>query len=181
MSRIPHFRLFVDDFLRGTQSMTRAEVGDYIRLLCVIYDNDGKVLLDPYLLRHPLRCNRAVDATRQIQRLIDLGKLSVDRAGYLHNGRADLEIEKRVNYLSVPAANPAVNPAVNPAASRAKNTMFSSRARAGAVPESLYNNSNNSTSARDSALRHRSNDWDLPPTPGPRGQTAFLEQWKETH
>ena len=36
-----------------------------------------------------------VDANKAVQRLIDLGKLSLDGEGFLRNGRADTEIENR--------------------------------------------------------------------------------------
>lgn len=172
--KIPHFRLYIDDFLRGTITMTASEVGDYIRLLCVIYDQNNQVKNDAHVLRHFLGCNRPRETRIRIRRLIELGKLSVDKDGYLHNGRADLEIEKRIVAGTVSEASDSL-----PA--EPKKSM-NSRARA-QVPVPVYLNSNlkSPSSARDSALRRRSNDWDLPPTPGPRGQTDFLANWKESH
>src|SRR5262245_43485019 len=93
--KIPHFRLYIDDFMSGTAGMTAAEVGDYIRRLCAIYDNDGRIQNDPYMLRFAMRYSRVSDVVAKVQRLIDLGKLSIDADGYLHNGRADHEVEKR--------------------------------------------------------------------------------------
>jgi uncharacterized protein YdaU (DUF1376 family) len=111
--KIPHFRFYPTDFLDGTKDMSAANVGDYIRLLCAIYDQDGRVLNDPYALRHLLGVPRAVDASKAVERLIWFGKLWVDSDGYLRNGRADEEIEKRHEFQT---RNPAAKGAAKGAA-----------------------------------------------------------------
>src|SRR5262245_45162487 len=111
--KIPHFRFYIDDFLRGTSSMSASEVGNYVRLLCAIYDQDGRLENDPYALRHLLGVPRAVDAIKAVERLLWFGKLWVDPEGYLHNGRADEEIEKRHEFqIRNPAAKGAAKGAV---------------------------------------------------------------------
>jgi uncharacterized protein YdaU (DUF1376 family) len=175
MSQHPFFKLYTSDFMAGTLSMTAAEVGDYIRLLCVLYDHDGQVKNDPYVLRHALRVSRIRDAKTRIGRLLELGKLSVDNLGNIHNGRTDEECGRRA---TSPESEARRTQSRTP-----ENTMFSSRARDRAKLQLDIFNSNpkGSSSARDSALRRRTNDWDLPPAPGPNGQTPFLQQWKESH
>jgi len=178
MSRTAFFKLYTANFLDGTRFMTQGEVGDYIRLLVLIYDQGGKVPNDPHLLRHLLHCTKAPDAARRIQRLIDLHKLSTDGEGNLHNGRADREFEKLNE-----GSNEGGNRGSNHPSGAPENDLFSTRAHAIAnqMKDNIYNNSNSSTSARDSAPRRRRNDWDQPPAPGPNGRTAFLEQWKDSH
>jgi uncharacterized protein YdaU (DUF1376 family) len=92
--KIPHFMLFYDDFMNGTKLMDRGEVGDYIRLLCQIYDEGGAIEFNPGLLRHVLQC-RAADVGKRIWRLVELGKLWIDDQQLIHNKRADSEIEGR--------------------------------------------------------------------------------------
>jgi uncharacterized protein YdaU (DUF1376 family) len=91
---VRYFKFYTDDFVAGTMSMTAAELGDYVRILCLIYDQDGKVPNDPYVLRHALKCRKAAEVAKRIRRLMDIGKLGVDSDGFLHNGRASKEIVK---------------------------------------------------------------------------------------
>jgi uncharacterized protein YdaU (DUF1376 family) len=172
MSKVPHFKFYVNDFMNGTAMMSNEEVGVYIRLLCVLYDQDGQVENDPGKLRHLLHCARTPEARRKIQRLIDLGKLSVDAEGLIHNGRADVEIEKR--HISEPLRE-------LKGAGTLPKTAMNSRARAQASLPYIFNSKGKDpSSARDSAPRRRTNDWDLPPARGPNGQTPFLQQWKDS-
>jgi uncharacterized protein YdaU (DUF1376 family) len=91
-ARKPGFVLFIDDFLGGTIAMTAAEVGDYIRLLCNLYDKGGRIEANQDQLRHIFKC-RPQDVAKRLQRLIDLGKIFTDRTGLIHNGRVDREIK----------------------------------------------------------------------------------------
>jgi uncharacterized protein YdaU (DUF1376 family) len=125
MSRTAFFKLYTANFLDGTRFMTQGEVGDYIRLLVLIYDQGGKVENDPHLLRHLLRCTKAPDAAKRIQRLVDLNKLSTDSCGYLHNGRADREIEKLNEGCNEGSNRGSNNPSGTP-----KKATNSTRARA---------------------------------------------------
>lgn len=122
--KIPHFRFYPTDFLDGTKGMSAAVVGDYIRVLCAIYDQDGRLPNEPYSLRHLFNVPRASDAIKVVERLIWFGKLWIDTDGYLRNGRADHEIEKRHEFQTKnPAAKGAANPAVKGAAGTPKKPM----------------------------------------------------------
>jgi uncharacterized protein YdaU (DUF1376 family) len=127
--KIPHFRLYIDDFLSGTKDMSAAVVGDYIRLLCAIYDQDGQLRFDPFALRHVLGCTRAVDVTQRVMRLVVIGKLNLSREGFLSNGRADRELEKRQEFQNEnPAAKGAAKGAAKPQVSYPKNPIKTNEA-----------------------------------------------------
>lgn len=96
--KIPHFNLYPSNFLDGTRDMSGQEVGDYIRLLCLMYDHEGPIDFDPAKLRLLLGCIRRPDCVKRIQRLIDLGKILVDADGKLHNPRVDEELRKRADW-----------------------------------------------------------------------------------
>jgi hypothetical protein len=124
--KIPHFRFYPTDFLDGTHSMTASEVGDYVRILAWLYDQDGSVLYQPQVLRFLLRCVRSVDADKRVRRLIALGKLSLDANGFLRNGRVEKELQKRRDWQE---KHPEMRPqtpgvsALKPPATSAKKPM----------------------------------------------------------
>jgi hypothetical protein len=145
------FKLYTDDFMIGTMTMSPAEAGDYIRLLCFLYDHDGRVKNDPYVLRHVLlHCTQTRHARARVQRLIDLGKLSIDTENCLHNGRTDREIEALIggikgslSPLSVPSNTPSGTP---------KKPMKTTRARLRADDRIQNPDSINSRSSSDDLL-----------------------------
>jgi uncharacterized protein YdaU (DUF1376 family) len=96
--KIPHFKLYIDDFMNGTKDMSDEQVGAYIRMLCQIYDDGGSSDFNPQKLKNVLRC-RPKDAEKKVWQLISLGKLFIDGNGQIHNGRADVEVEKRMLWM----------------------------------------------------------------------------------
>jgi uncharacterized protein YdaU (DUF1376 family) len=96
--KIPHFKLYIDDFMNGTKDMSDEQVGIYIRMLCQIYDDGGATDFNPKKLKNVLHC-RPTDAEKKVRQLIGLGKLFIDDNGRIHNGRADEEVEKRSLWL----------------------------------------------------------------------------------
>jgi uncharacterized protein YdaU (DUF1376 family) len=90
---MPYFKFYPQDFLYGTQAMTRREVGDYTRLLMMMYDDGGSVPFNPQRLKRLLGCYHATACEKRIRRLIDLGKIIIDEQGNLHNARVDGEIQ----------------------------------------------------------------------------------------
>jgi uncharacterized protein YdaU (DUF1376 family) len=123
MSKSACFKFYTANFLDGTRSMTAAEVGDYIRLLALIYDKGGKIENDVHVLRHLFGCSRVRDVRPKVQRLVDLGKLSIDAEGFIHNGRADREMKK------LEASSEASSEASTEASRAPKKSTNSSRAR----------------------------------------------------
>jgi uncharacterized protein YdaU (DUF1376 family) len=123
MSKMPFFKFYTDDFIAGTMAMTAAELGDYCRMLCFLYDQGGRVKNDAHVLRHVLHCTQVRQARAKVERLLELGKLSIDAEGYIHNGRVDREIS--LNKWGIKAASEAPDPPFT----WPKNPMKSSRAR----------------------------------------------------
>lgn len=148
--KIPHFRFYPTDFLDGTHSMSASEVGDYVRILAWLYDQDGRVAYNPQALRFLLRCVRSIDADKRVRRLIDLGKLSIDADGFLHNGRVDKELQKRHDwqekhpkiYRETPPQTPGVSaskPLSTSPKKQTKPTKAGTPARASPMPDTSLN------------------------------------------
>jgi uncharacterized protein YdaU (DUF1376 family) len=170
MTRVSFFKFYTADFLDGTRFMPAIELADYIRLLALIYDRGGKVPNDPYVLRHLLLCTKAPDAARRIQRLVDLGKLSVDDAGYLHNGRADREIEKLnegSNEGSNTPSNRGSNEGSNDPSGTPKKSTKTTRTPARA-PASNQNPDSISIRTSSDVLMQGTDQKSVPPKPTPR-------------
>lgn len=90
----PSVDFYFSDWAEGTKHLTREEKGDYITLLCAIWDTlDGGIPNDPEWLRVQLQCRR-VDARKRVDRLIELRKLYIGRDGKVHNYRTDLDRRK---------------------------------------------------------------------------------------
>lgn len=89
--RHPRFDFYPTNFLDGVRGMPPEEIGDYIRLICAIYDQGGTLENNPNKLRYLLEC-RKVDVAKRLQKLIDREKLYVDADGFLHNPRADKQM-----------------------------------------------------------------------------------------
>lgn len=96
-NRIPYFRFYPTDFMRGVRGMTPQEVGAYTMLLCVMYENDGPVEYNADRLA--AQCGmRLATFSKVIDRLMVLRKIILTD-GMISNERADLEISKRENDL----------------------------------------------------------------------------------
>lgn len=79
------------DFADGVRGMPRDQVGDYMRLLCALWDRDDEVLpLDVDVLHLILECRRS-DVAARIRSLVDRGKIYVGEDWLIHNLRTDLD------------------------------------------------------------------------------------------
>jgi hypothetical protein len=76
----------------GTSTMPPEERGDYITIMCAIWDTDDwAVPFDLEFLRGILHCFRHSDADKRVRRLIERGKLFLGPDGRIHNRRADTD------------------------------------------------------------------------------------------
>lgn len=87
--KLPYVNLFHRDFAHGVRGMPSNEVGDYIRLLCAMWDTvDGTLPMDVNRLHLALECRRS-DVAKRITALVDRGKLFIGSDGLIHNSRTD--------------------------------------------------------------------------------------------
>jgi uncharacterized protein YdaU (DUF1376 family) len=93
MNDAPWFKFYASDWLAGTRGMSAAEMGVYITLLAMMYDEGGPVRDDESRLAR--RCGIAPVTFRKIrQTLIDEGKIHLTDAGLI-NDRAVEELACR--------------------------------------------------------------------------------------
>jgi uncharacterized protein YdaU (DUF1376 family) len=85
-----------DEFLAGVQSLSVEEIGFYWVACSLIYSKGGPIDNDPRWLGRNAGCQPR-RARRLIGQLLAKGKLSVDNAGRLTNGRAQREIKAATN------------------------------------------------------------------------------------
>lgn len=91
----PYFHMYASDWLAGTRSLTAAETGIYITILCMIYEKSGPI--DMPRRRLARLCGTTTPAlNRALDVLIETGKLDQD-GDKLSNARAMVEIEKRAD------------------------------------------------------------------------------------
>jgi hypothetical protein len=89
-----------DEFLAGVNGMRADEIGVYWVVCSLIYSRGGPVDNDPQWIGRICSFHRATDCRRCLDRLIALGKLTVNADGQLENGRAMTELgraHRRVN------------------------------------------------------------------------------------
>jgi uncharacterized protein YdaU (DUF1376 family) len=91
----PYFPMYASDWLAGTRSLTAAETGIYITIICMMYEKGGPIEMPRRRLAR--LCGTTAPAlNRALDVLIEAGKL--DQYGEkLSNVRAMLEIEKRAD------------------------------------------------------------------------------------
>jgi len=87
MAKDPAFLFYYQDFLVGTEFMSEAEVGIYIKMLCHMADK-GRLSKD-----HMLNICKTYDFTKNLQ-----SKFKVDDDGFYFNERLLHEVEKRRKY-----------------------------------------------------------------------------------
>lgn len=107
MSNNPWFSFYPSDWLNGTAGLSLEEVGAYIQIVALLYENENALALER--IEHPVtgklqgysyrvlarRLNSRSDRVKRIvERLVKLGKLSV-QAGFLTSHRVGKEIAKR--------------------------------------------------------------------------------------
>jgi uncharacterized protein YdaU (DUF1376 family) len=96
-NHIPYFNFYPSDFMSGTRGLTAQEVGVYIMLMCLIYEEDGPV--ENNELRLSTYCGMRIPTFRKtLEKLIDLGKV-YEAGGALSNRRAEAELAKRAETL----------------------------------------------------------------------------------
>lgn len=97
--RIPYFRFYPGDFMRGVRGMSAQEVGLYTMLLCRMYEESGPI--EDHTLRLATYCGmREATFEKTLQKLVDLGKI-VRADGMLWNERAEIEISNRAHDLKI--------------------------------------------------------------------------------
>lgn len=84
---------YPSDWLAGTRGLTMTEVGVYIQILALIYDNDGPIADDPKRLARSFSMREAAFET-VLSGLVESGKLIRD-CGFISNERAINELKKR--------------------------------------------------------------------------------------
>lgn len=99
----PYVPFYPSDWLAGVASLTPAEVGVYINILALIYENDGPVPYDVKRLSRRMGIN-AGPLKKIVTALIDEGKL-VDEHGSLTNLRAEKEIQERLSKSAIAKQN----------------------------------------------------------------------------
>jgi hypothetical protein len=93
VSRLSYFKCDPDAALHGTQGMSDALFKVYVRLFWHMYSTGGPVRFDEQKLKFLVE-KRPQDVRKLVGELIEMGKLTLDENGFLHNGRTDLELEK---------------------------------------------------------------------------------------
>lgn len=97
--RIPYFRFYPSDFMRGVRGMTAQEIGLYTMLLCRIYEESGPI--ENHTLRLATYCGmRLATFEKTLDKIVQLGKI-VSQNGVLSNPRAEAEISNRANDLEI--------------------------------------------------------------------------------
>lgn len=100
--RIPYFRFYPSDFMRGVRGLTAQEVGVYTMLLCRMYEESGPI--ECHILRLSTYCGmREATFEKTLNKLVALGKINLAN-GMLSNGRAEIEISNRSNDLKIASA-----------------------------------------------------------------------------
>lgn len=97
--RVPYFNFYPTDFMRGVRGMTPQEVGIYAMLLCLIYEQNGPVAMNPPRLSAYCGC-RVTTLEKAISRLAELGRITVTD-GMVMDDRAADEIAKREHALKL--------------------------------------------------------------------------------
>lgn len=98
-NRIPYFRFYPSDFMRGIRGLSAQEAGLYVMLLCRMYEESGP--LENHALRLSTYCGmRLATFEKTLDRLVALGKITVTD-GMLFNDRAAIEISNRADDLKI--------------------------------------------------------------------------------
>lgn len=94
---IPWFKFYPADFMNGVRGLSATEIGLYIMLLSLIYEESGPVELN--VLRLATYCGmREASFLKTFEKLVALGKLTVTD-NKISNARAEVEIAARANDL----------------------------------------------------------------------------------
>lgn len=135
--RIPYFRFYPSDFMRGVRGMTAQEVGLYTMLLCRMYEESGPI--EDHALRLSTYCGmRQATFEKTLQKLVDLGKI-IRQDGTLWNDRAEIEISSRANDLKIAIK-----------AGKASAEKRQQKQRQGATPvQRPFNHTDTDTDTRD--------------------------------
>jgi uncharacterized protein YdaU (DUF1376 family) len=97
--RIPYFRFYPGDFMRGVRGLTAQETGLYVMLLCRMYEESGPI--ENHALKLSTYCGmRQATFQKTLDRLVALDKIT-DTGGMLFNDRAAIEISNRADDLKI--------------------------------------------------------------------------------
>ena len=216
MSKRHWFRFWMAKYLDGVRGLSDELGFAYTRLFVKMYENEGPLRFDEQQLKFLLE-KRPQDVRRIVASLVALGKLSVDKDGFIHNGRTDAELlsagkwdgnEGVISGSSIGKMKPHSNghntkkanenyprtrdPArgyARPEPERDTDTSIVIEVSRSPLPPNDPAPPEDVSVARDLGITpstspapdrpqpvyRRRNDWDLPPTPGPIGETAFLK------
>lgn len=97
MSSDPWFKFYPSDWLSGTRGLTPAETGVYVTLICMLYENDGKLPRNDARLARRCGCT-AASFKKILKNLLLEDKISdiVDNdQPYLVNFRVQKELTER--------------------------------------------------------------------------------------
>ena len=98
-NRIPYFRFYPSDFMRGVRGLSAQEIGLYTMLLCRMYEESGPI--ENHTLRLATYSGMRMAAfEKTLEKLVQLGKI-VRQDGVLFNSRAQSEISNRADDLNV--------------------------------------------------------------------------------
>lgn len=91
MSKRHWFRFWMANYLEGVRGMSDELVATYTKIFVKMYDVEGPLRFDDQQLKLLLG-KRPQDCRRIVNQLVELGKLSIDGDGFIHNGKADDEL-----------------------------------------------------------------------------------------
>jgi uncharacterized protein YdaU (DUF1376 family) len=98
-NRIPYFRFYPSDFMRGIRGLSAQEAGLYVMLLCRMYEESGPI--ENHALKLSTYCGmRLATFEKTLDRLVALGKITATD-GMLFNDRAAIEISNRADDLKI--------------------------------------------------------------------------------
>lgn len=128
--------MYASDWLAGTRTLTAAETGIYITIICMIYEKGGPIEIPRRRLAR--LCGTTAPAlNRALDVLIEAGKLDQD-GEKLSNVRALMEIEKRVHKIRSSKENANARWAKNPTKSTKEPCDRMKSAYANSMRESCY-------------------------------------------
>lgn len=145
----PWFKFYPSDWLSGTRGLTPAETGVYVTLICMMYENDGKIAHNDARLARRCGCT-AASFKKILKNLLSEDKL-VEMEGFLTNERVEKELTERSERVqkSSDAAHKKwatyrqkQQQIQNPGSANANDKQLSGSARVKSQNQNLENNKN---------------------------------------
>lgn len=89
----PWFKLYPSDWLSGTRGLTPAETGVYVTLICIMYEQEGKIARNDARLAR--RCGCTAASFKKILKNLLFEEKIIDNDGFLTNERVQKELTER--------------------------------------------------------------------------------------